>query len=366
VKKKNAIAYLRQVCSSGLSREAAITEFLRSVSLVIPSNNNTFSVCGKALVDSHHRIPMETGGLVRGNPGMTRSIPISECQDRSSNWFWHHPVIHHPRPLKSPFHAAELVDRVQQRFDIHHVLFTRVKLTEAQEGVLGLYRPKSQKPFDQHDQEMLLHLAPYLSHAFNVFTDTPEQESPSGQVGMLIMDPQGQLLFQDAEASRLMLLATYPSLDSGTDPGQDVHDRLSALRQSLISMRDVKSDAPPAITHVGPHGRFIFRAFWLESGEHQENAAIGVMIEHRMPLTLQLLRGMRDLPLSPTQKQVAMLLARGVSFEQIGHQLNVKPTTVKDHAGKIYMKLDIHRREELLPTLLGGQSMERPYSSLRH
>ncbi len=352
VKKKNAIAYLRQVCSSGLSREAAITEFLRSVSLVIPSNNNTFSVCGKALTDSQHRASSELGMLPRGNPGMARRFPTSECHERARNWFWHHPVIEHSRPPKPPFHEAEMVDRVQQPLDIQHVLFARVRLTDAQEGVLGLYRPKTQKPFDQRDQEMLLHLAPYLSHAFNTSTDTPAQEAPSGQVGMLVMDPQGQLLFQDAEASRLMRLATYPRLDSHMDSGRDVRDRLSTLRQNLISMRDVKSDAPPAITHESPHGNFIFRAFWLENGEHQENAAIGVMIEHRMPLTLQLLRGMRDLPLSPTQKQVAMLLAQGVSFEEIGRQLNVKPTTVKDHAGKIYMKLDIHRREQLLPALL--------------
>lgn len=47
-------------------------------------------------------------------------------------------------------------------------------------------------------------------------------------------------------------------------------------------------------------------------------------IEHRQPLKLKILRAMRDLPLSPTPKEVAMLLALGLSFEQIGQRLHIK------------------------------------------
>jgi hypothetical protein len=38
-------------------------------------------------------------------------------------------------------------------------------------------------------------------------------------------------------------------------------------------------------------------------------------------------------------KSANNLLAQGVISEQIGIRLHIKPTTVKDHIGKIYMKL---------------------------
>jgi ATP/maltotriose-dependent transcriptional regulator MalT len=58
------------------------------------------------------------------------------------------------------------------------------------------------------------------------------------------------------------------------------------------------------------------------------------------------------MPLSPVQKQVAALLAQGCSNEKIGQHLHIKLTTVKDHIRKIFTKLDINHREELLPKLL--------------
>jgi DNA-binding NarL/FixJ family response regulator len=68
------------------------------------------------------------------------------------------------------------------------------------------------------------------------------------------------------------------------------------------------------------------------------------------------LRALGNLPLSPGQKQVAALLAQGYSNEKIGQQLYIKNSTVKDHISKIYTKLDLHNREELLPKLLAIES----------
>ncbi|MGR8940077.1 MAG: helix-turn-helix domain-containing protein [Gammaproteobacteria bacterium] len=64
------------------------------------------------------------------------------------------------------------------------------------------------------------------------------------------------------------------------------------------------------------------------------------------------MRAIQGQSLSPRQMEVAMMLAQGISSEKIGERLHIKPTTVKDHIGKIFMKLDIHHREELLSKLL--------------
>jgi DNA-binding CsgD family transcriptional regulator len=55
-------------------------------------------------------------------------------------------------------------------------------------------------------------------------------------------------------------------------------------------------------------------------------------------------------------------LAQGVSYEKIGERLHIKLSTVKDHIGKTFTKLDIHHRKELLPKLLVLDGANR-YSS---
>ena len=96
----------------------------------------------------------------------------------------------------------------------------------------------------------------------------------------------------------------------------------------------------------------MFRAYWLNQPNNEPGGLVGMTIEHQEPLVLKILRALQNLPLSPTQKEVAMLLAQGVSSEKIGERLHIKPTTVKDHVGKIFTKLDIHHREELLAKVL--------------
>jgi DNA-binding CsgD family transcriptional regulator len=87
-------------------------------------------------------------------------------------------------------------------------------------------------------------------------------------------------------------------------------------------------------------------------------------IEHQEPLTLTILRIMETLPLSPGQKQVTLLLVQGYPNEKMGGQLSIKPTTVKDHISKIFSKLDIHHREELLPKLLAMESSSATITEL--
>lgn len=128
--------------------------------------------------------------------------------------------------------------------------------------------------------------------------------------------------------------------------------KLAQLCKDLNLIFHDKHAPPPSFCHANGCGRFIFTAQWLEPQNREPGGFIGVTIEHQEPQALKILRGLRDLPLSPIQKEVALLLAQGMSNPEIGQRLHIKRTTVKDHIGKIFDKLDIHSREELLPLLL--------------
>jgi DNA-binding NarL/FixJ family response regulator len=82
------------------------------------------------------------------------------------------------------------------------------------------------------------------------------------------------------------------------------------------------------------------------------SGGIAMTVQHQEPLILTLLRGLQNLSLSPVQKQVALLLAQGASNDQIREHLHIKLSTTKEHISKIFDKLGIYRREELLPLLL--------------
>jgi DNA-binding CsgD family transcriptional regulator len=52
--------------------------------------------------------------------------------------------------------------------------------------------------------------------------------------------------------------------------------------------------------------------------------------------------------LSEREKEIAIRYANGYNVEEIGEKLFISPNTVKNHRAKIYAKLSIHSRSELV------------------
>ena len=225
-------------------------------------------------------------------------------------------------------------------------------------GMLNLFRPRHQKPFDNREQALFTRLLPYVAHALRAPDNKDIQYSENGSSGMMIMDTQGTILYLSHEAKNLLALACHPILTVDARSKEvELLAKLACVCRNLEAVfRGQDAPPQPSWCYTGPNGRFMFRAYWLNRQHIEPGGLIGMTIEHQEPLLLKILRAMQNLPLSPTQKEVAMLLAQGVSSEKIGERLHIKPTTVKDHVGKIFTKLDIHHREELLPKLLALDS----------
>lgn len=63
-------------------------------------------------------------------------------------------------------------------------------------------------------------------------------------------------------------------------------------------------------------------------------------------------------PLSPREREVLRLTARGFSNLEIGERLFVSPKTIDTYRSRIMSKLDIHRRSELVDYALHHDLME--------
>ena len=224
--------------------------------------------------------------------------------------------------------------------------------------MLNLFRPRQQKSFDSREQALFTYLLPYVAHALRAPDVKDIQYSGNGSSGMIIMNTQGTLLYLSHEAKLLLALACHPVLTVDARSKEvELMAKLACLCRNLEAVFRGQDAPPPTFwCYTGPSGRFMFRAYLLNKQNNEMDGLIGMTVEHQEPLALKILRAMQNQPLSPTQKEVAMLLAQKTSSEKIGERLHIKPSTVKDHISKIFTKLDIHHREELLPKLLALDS----------
>jgi DNA-binding NarL/FixJ family response regulator len=51
--------------------------------------------------------------------------------------------------------------------------------------------------------------------------------------------------------------------------------------------------------------------------------------------------------LSPREREVALLVARGLTNKEVGHELHLAVGTVKQHVHNIFLKLGTRRRQTL-------------------
>lgn len=87
------------------------------------------------------------------------------------------------------------------------------------------------------------------------------------------------------------------------------------------------------------HGQF------AQEGLHFRAARIG---------RLQLLHARKPMPLdglSPREQEIARALAAGRTFKTVARNFGIAISTVANHASRIYKKLNIYRREELVQLL---------------
>jgi DNA-binding CsgD family transcriptional regulator len=353
MKQSHAVAYLRQLCCSGLSKEVVIREFLRAVKAVIPSDNNVFSGCDEQFCPTYHITEFDVADRDEVIPVVIADYATKERQRRIAEWFKLHPVITDYVVWDEAFLMSDLYNLVWRQFDQHHVLWAPVRQNGKPVAMLNLCRPRRQKPFNSREQALALRLLPYLAHALRAPDDKDIHYSVNGASGLMVLNAQGSILYLCDEAKRLLTLACHPILSLHAHGQKEaLLAKLAQLCRNHDTIFRGQAAAPPSWSHAGPYGCFIFHAYWLNRQNREPGGLIGMIVEHQEPSTLKILRALQNLPLPPMQKEVALLLAQGVSSEMIGQRLHIKPTTVKDHISKIFTKLDIHRREELLPRLL--------------
>jgi len=125
-------------------------------------------------------------------------------------------------------------------------------------------------------------------------------------------------------------------------------------RQRLIDIhRDTTYLGPPPVWRCrNAWGRFVFKAHWLNNVNPEPSTMIGITVQHQEPLPMRLLPKLERLSLSYRQSQLCLLMSSGLSYAAIAQRLNVGESTVIYHARSVFLKLNVHNRNELVNKLL--------------
>jgi len=69
---------------------------------------------------------------------------------------------------------------------------------------------------------------------------------------------------------------------------------------------------------------------------------------------------MPKVPLSPQQREIALLIAQGKSNQEIAEGLGVSGNTVAYHIKQLFLKLDVHDRAGAVERITARPRAEKP------
>ena len=248
---------------------------------------------------------------------------------------------------------TDYYNEILKRLDAHHVLYGIVREQAAALGQLSLYRPLDAPAFTPRERADLASVMRYVAHGIAgddarpkdvastlTFEDTDDE-------AMLVTDRSGNIRHGSEKARRLLLLATTSDINPASLKAA-VDERAAGALRTLCARLDAvaRGEEPtaPVISLDTKWGRHLLRAYWLDDDYQAADALIGVRIQRQEPMILRFVQAMGRLPLSPQQREIALLIAQGKSNQEIAEGLGVSGNTVAYHIKQLFLKLDVHDR----------------------
>lgn len=215
-------------------------------------------------------------------------------------------------------------------------------------GAILLHRPSGAQ-FSMTEKAALVRWAPALASALTVEIDHGRVVTNEGNAGILLLDDGMNIQSACCRGRKLLDLANGPGRKA--KPGDRDEGLGSLLRAHFCSMENA-GEADFVLRNEW--GNFQFRLHRLCESALHANSLTAVSVHLQEPIILSVFRGCNNLALTEKQTEICLLLTKGLSYEATAAELGIKPTTVIDHVRKIYDKVGVGSRSELVTTLLLG------------
>jgi DNA-binding CsgD family transcriptional regulator len=352
LKNTKALSHIRQLCNLGVESHSVMPAVMQALHTLIPSSHNVFiwtNPQGQP-VDRYCEVysPVVQLAYAQNLAGKPDLAAIARDGKAVGN------MQHRP----PEFYASPYYNEVHRPMRARRSLDAVVRTASGTQGVLVLHRD-SDDAFSDAEAQDLEGILPYLrniwtlpsNHSSDIFAETADH-------GTIICDGSGRVHCRSTSASQMLLMAQTQGVLSKPESPADLPIELMAIVHRLVDLR--ASDplgCVPALQVRNRWGQFVFRAMWLDGMVDSatpygaSDALVSISVWRQEPLAVSVVRGFQDSPLSPKQRDVALRLVVGRSAEEIVTELSISATTYKDHLRKIYEKLGISKRADLIRQL---------------
>ncbi len=363
MKQSSVRARVRQLCCLGLPSELLVGSLLAALRELVPSESAAFF-----WVDA--RGEMQNLYAERLLPPEVMSLYFERYYDGGEGSFRKAFLERAAAPdgviATSP--DRDLVktgyyNEILRRLDAHHVLYGIVREQGAALGQVSLYRPPDAPAFGARERGDLASVMRYVSHGIAVgdqaHATADLQLRDSEDEAMLVADRAGRVRHGSEKARRLLMLATTSEINPaslGAAANERAAQALRTLCTRLEAVERGEDAAAPAMTLDTKWGRHVLRAYWLDDDHRAADALVGIRIQRQEPMILRFVEAMGRLPLSPQQREIALMIAQGRSNQEIAESLGVSGNTVAYHIKQLFLKLDVHDRAGALERIASGNA----------
>lgn len=360
MKNAAATAYIRELCSLGMTGELLIPALLEALHRVIPSARNLFDwVNGDGRIQRYYFEGPIDHRVARLYFDEFHNRREAEAMPRFRDVICGDAAVRSAEELNhSQFFESALYREIWRPQRLHYRLEGIVRGRGGRPlGSLVLYRERGERIFGKADEDTLATLLPYIAQGLQSGRAREIDFAPrrDHDAALVNLDAAGGIAHLSRNAHKVLLLAhgDISPAAAAEPPRSEDFPTLGLLHRQLTRAQG-PTDAPLALVLENAWGRFDFRAERLEPLDGGAAAVVGVTIQHQVPQEVHELGALQSLPLSIAQRKVCTLLARGWPHARIARELGVSHSTVTDHVRKIYLKLDLHSVDQLRGRLAGA------------
>jgi DNA-binding CsgD family transcriptional regulator len=346
-KNSRALAHIRQLCGLGVSSHAAMPAVIKALHELVDSAHNLFlwtDAHGKP-IDRYCEVyfPAVAQAATLDLPGKTDLAKIAVHGEQAGNL---------RRRTKNFFDTA-FYSEVYRPMRARQSLDAVVRVAGRPVGLIVLHRD-SDTAFSEAEQRSLESILPYLrtlwaqqnTQPIDVFMQTDGADR-----GVAVINSAGRVLHLSPSAQQMLrMCGLSPGSEAGAAPDA-LPTKLRVLCDQIGQPIAPQTDRQVSLSVNNAWGRFVFRAFELAGPSVPDEGLVGLSMERQEPLPLAIVRGFAQSPLSPKQRDIALMLALGRTAAQVSEQLRISATTYRDHVEKIYEKLGVNQRADLIRQL---------------
>ena len=353
--RRRDVAFIRKLCSLEVAPQTLTQSLLPALRVLIPSHSaGVFWVDDSGEMTglyAERMLPPDAMAAYHERHYRSTEEGFSEAFRRRARAA--DPVTYHS--FTRVEQASGYFRDVLARLDAYHVMYGILKSGTHPVAQISFYRGEHDRPFDAAAADALRPLLGYIAGA--VVRVPVSAQSQEGAVtveeALGIVDAEGRVIAGSEPWRHLVRLAALAQLsprDAGRE-GQETERFLRRISTQVLALRagaQVRSE----FSWETSWGQFTARGYRLSDPRGRRTDQVGVVIRRAEPRTLALVRGVGRSSLSPQQREVALLLARGRTNREIAQTLGLSFNTASYHVRQVYARLDVNERSMVEERLL--------------